>query len=84
MDITPGNLIDQLSIVNIKIYMLEDAKRDKSASDTEIAEATRKTNSLNSQRNALIEAIDEAFNAAACGKKVKSTGQNTKQYGKGQ
>ena len=82
MKITPGNLIDQLSICNIKIWMLEDVKRD-SKSDKEIAEATRKTNLLNVQRNELITAIDEAFNDASEGIKVKILGQNLKSYGSG-
>lgn len=80
MEISPGNLIDQLSIINIKIFMLENVKRDVSKSDSEIAEATRKTNTLNSQRNALILSIDEAFNKIASGEKVTISGQNTKIY----
>jgi len=74
MEITIGNLIDQLTIVNLKIWMLEDIKRD-SEDDAEIAEACRKTNSLNPQRNQLIAAIDEKIDG-------KSSGLNTKIYGK--
>lgn len=59
MEITPGNLIDQLSIINIRIWMLEDIKRNLNASDKEIADATRKVNKLNVERNMLIEAIDK-------------------------
>lgn len=59
MEITPGNLIDQLSIINIRIWMLEDIKRNTNASDKEIADATRKVNKLNVERNMLIEAIDK-------------------------
>lgn len=59
MEITPGNLIDQLSIINIRIWMLEDIKRNLKASDKEIADATRRVNKLNVERNMLIEAIDK-------------------------
>jgi hypothetical protein len=80
MKITPGNLCDQLTIVNIKIFMLEDIKRN-STSDKEIADSTRKTNTLNVLRNELISSIDEAFNDASEGIKVKILGQNLKSYG---
>ena len=78
---TIGAMIDELSIVNIKIYMHEDKKRDLDASDREIATATRATNKLNSQRNYLIDEIDIAMNEIAEGKKQKLFGSN-KSYGK--
>ena len=59
---TIGNLIDQLSVVNIRIWMAEDIKRDPDASDTKIADATRITNKANSYRNNLIQEIDEKIN----------------------
>lgn len=74
MEITAGNLIDQLTIVNLKIWMLEDVKRD-SDDDTEIANACRKTNHLNVQRNELIAALDKKLEG-------KASGLNTKIYGK--
>lgn len=80
MEVTIGNLIDRLSIVNIKIYMLEDIKRSP-ATDHAIAEATRKTNVLNSERNALIDAIDQALNKLAEGETQVLFGSN-KKYGK--
>lgn len=61
MEVTIGNLIDRLSICNIRIWMAEDIKRDKWASDKEIADATRITNIANVERNKLIQAIDEAL-----------------------
>lgn len=61
MDITIGNLIDQLSIENVRIWMAEDLKRKEGATDTEIANATRLTNVANVKRNKLIQAIDEAL-----------------------
>ncbi len=53
-----GSLVDKLSIVNIKIYMAEDKKREPGATDKEIADATRLTNKLNASRNQLIAEID--------------------------
>ena len=44
-----GNLIDKLSVVNIRIWMAEDRKRDKNATDKQIADATKVTNVANSQ-----------------------------------
>lgn len=84
MATTIGNLIDQLSIVNLRIWMLEDVKRD-STEDKEIADATRKTNILNQQRTDLIQEIDEFILGLLDGTKhMKLYGQgSTKLYGKG-
>lgn len=78
---TIGALIDKLSIVNLKIYMLEDIKRDSKASDFDVAEATRKTNTLNTQRCSLVDEIDTAMNEIAKGKQQKLFGAH-KMYGK--
>ena len=80
MKVTIGNMIDQLSICNIKIYILENTKRNKRADDKIIADATRKTNVLNVQRNNLIDEIDKSLNKLAKGKKQKLFGSN-KMYG---
>lgn len=74
MNVTIGEMVDRLSIVNIKIFMLENVKRIKDTSDTEIAEATRKTNILNVQRNSLISEIDKLFG--------NDNPNNMKMYGK--
>lgn len=75
MKITIGNLVDQLSIINIRIWMSEDVKRKSDATDKQVADACRITNIANKQRNELIEAIDKYFG--------KETGQgSTKMYGK--
>lgn len=71
-----GNLIDRLTICNIRIWMAEDIKRKKGATDKEIADATRVTNVANSERNELIQAIDEAL-----GQKHFNQGSG-KMYGK--
>lgn len=83
MKVTIGNLIDQLSIVNIKIWMAEDIKRDPKATDADIAKATRTTNIANQQRNDLIQAIDEEMNSIAQGHQQKLYKQGeSKMYGK--
>ena len=79
---TVGNLIDKLSIVNIRIWMLEDIKRN-SNNDKEIADATRKTNVLNQQRTDLIQEIDELVLGLVNGTKTMKSYQqgSTKLYG---
>jgi methyl-accepting chemotaxis protein len=81
---TIGSLIDKLTIVNIRIWMAEDIKRDKSASDKKIADATKLTNIANTQRNDLIQEIDESINKMIQSGKIQKTyGQgDTKLYGK--
>ena len=80
---TFGNLIDKLTIVNLKIWNQEDLKRDPKATDKQIADATRKTNVLNVQRNDLIQELDEMLIAASQGKvSFKNYKQgDTKSYG---
>ena len=81
---TIGNLIDKLSIVNIRIWMLEDVKRT-SKSDKVVADATRKTNILNQQRVDIIQEIDELVLGLSNGSrdmKLYKQG-DTKMYGKG-
>ena len=81
---TIGNLIDKLTIANIRIWMAEDIKRDLNASDKQIADATRITNVVNSYRTDLIQEIDETINEmVATGKQQKLYKQgSTKMYGK--
>jgi len=83
MKISIANLIDSLSIVNIKIWMAEDIKRNPNATDKEIADATKITNVANQQRNDLIQEIDESLNCIAKGEVQKLYKQgSTKIYGK--
>lgn len=81
---TVGNLIDKLTIANIRIWMAEDIKRDKLATDKQIADATRITNVVNNLRTDLIQEIDEALNEmVSTGKLQKLYKQGTtKMYGK--
>lgn len=81
MEITIGNLCDKLSILNIKIFFLENQKRDNEATNEQIAEATRRTNVLNSERSLVIDEIDLAINRIAKGHKQQLFGTN-KMYGK--
>jgi len=80
---TVGNLIDKLTVTNLKIWHLEDLKRD-SSDDKLVANATRKTNTLNQLRNDLIQEIDETINKMIVSREpVKLYGQgSTKVYGK--
>jgi uncharacterized protein YpiB (UPF0302 family) len=83
MKTTVGNLIDQLTITNVRIWMAEDIKRNPNATDKEIADATRITNVANQQRNDLIQEIDESINTIGRGELQKLYKQgSTKLYGK--
>lgn len=79
---TIGSLIDKLSIVNIKIWMAEDIKRDPSATDKQLANATRITNAANSQRNDFVREIDELINHLITSGEVQKLYKmsNTKMY----
>ena len=84
MKITIGNLIDQLTIANIRIWMAEDVKRDSASTDTQVATAARITNTTNSLRNLLIQEIDEGLNEIAKGEQQKLFKQgSTKLYKRG-
>lgn len=74
---TIGNLIDKLTITNIRIWMAEDIKRGKNATDKQIAAATKITNVTNSYRTDLIQEIDEYIN------EMISTGKIQKLYKQG-
>jgi hypothetical protein len=81
---TIGNLIDKLTIVNIRIWMAEDIKREPNASDKQIANATRITNIANSQRSDLIQEIDEKINDLISSGEVQKLYKqgSVKMYGK--
>lgn len=59
---TIGSLIDKLTICNIRLWALEDLRRDKSLTDKKRLEAADKVSIVNSQRNQLIDEIDELIN----------------------
>jgi hypothetical protein len=74
---TIGNLIDKLSVVNIRIWMAEDIKRNPLATDKQIVNATKLTNVCNKQRNDIIQEIDEMINF------LINTNSTQKLYGQG-
>lgn len=74
---TVANLIDKLTIVNIRIWMAEDIKRNTDSTDNDIAKACKTTNIANSQRNDLIQEIDEKINI------MIKTGELQKLYSQG-
>jgi len=83
MKISLGNLMDALTIANIRIWMAEDIKRNPDATDKQLADATRVTNSANQHRADLIQAIDEGMNEIASGELQKLYKQgSSKLYGK--
>lgn len=75
MEITTGNLIDQLTIINIRIWMLEDICRDKNADDKLIADAKRKINVCNQMRTEFIQAIDKALGKDSSQADIKMYGK---------
>lgn len=80
---TIGNLIDKLTVVNVRIWMAEDIKRNTISSDIDIAKACKITNVANQQRNDLIQEIDESINDLIINKvpqKLYKQG-STKMYG---
>ena len=84
MSETIGSLIDKLTICNLRLWKIEDIKRDPKASDKVLADATRKSNIVNQQRNDLIQSIDEKINhMVETGELQKLYKQDsTKMYGK--
>ena len=56
---TLGSLIDKLTIANIRLWQLEDMRRDKILPDKERLKAADKVSVVNSQRNCLIDEIDQ-------------------------
>jgi len=70
---TIAELFDKLTIVNLKIFKYEDIKRMPCVPDKDIADATRATNILNTQRGQLKNEINEFF---------KSGTSEVKSYGK--
>lgn len=81
---TVGSLIDKLSVVNIRVWMAEDRKRDTQATDKQLADATRLVNICNQQRNDLIQEIDELVNHLLETKQTQKLYKqgSTKMYGK--
>lgn len=63
---TLGDFIDQLTIANIRLWMLEDNRReycetDQSKSEQDIKDFLRKISQTNKERNALIDKINASL-----------------------
>ena len=78
---TLGSLIDKLTIANIRLWHLEDVRRDRSLTDGERLKAADAISVVNSQRNDLMDEIDEFLYLAAHGK-VKLKTPHVKIYRK--
>lgn len=76
---TLGSLIDKLTIKNIRLWHLEDIRRDKSLPDSERLTAADNVSMVNQQRNDLIDEIDQ-FLADAIAGNVKVTDPKVKIY----
>jgi len=61
---TLGSLIDKLTIANIRLWHLEDDRRDYSKSDEKRLEAADSVSLVNKQRNNLIDEIDQFLERA--------------------
>ncbi len=78
---TLGSLVDKLTIANIRLWHLEDARRDKSLSDKQRLAAADMISVVNGERNDLMDEIDEFIYDAAHGK-VKLKAPKVKIYRK--
>ncbi|WP_321376965.1 DUF4254 domain-containing protein [Trichococcus shcherbakoviae] len=61
---TLGSLVDKLTIANIRLWHLEDKRRNQSLPDDERLNAADAVSVVNSERNALIDEIDRMANNA--------------------
>ena len=61
---TLGSLIDKLAIANIRLWHLEDQRRDKSLSDAGRLAAADAVSVVNRQWNDLIDEVDNFFEEA--------------------
>lgn len=76
---TLGSLVDKLTIKNLRLWHLEDIRRDMTLPDSERLDAADKVSLVNQQRNDLIDEIDE-FLANAIRGGVKITDPKVKIY----
>jgi hypothetical protein len=65
---TLGSLVDKLTIANIRLWHLEDVRRDRSLSDRERLLAADKIALVNQERNDLMDEINEFLYQALRGK----------------
>ena len=55
---TLGSLVDKLTIANVRLWHLEDTRRDRALKDAERLRAADMVSSVNAERNSLIDEID--------------------------
>ena len=65
---TLGSLVDKLTIANIRLWHLEDVRRERSLPDKDRLAAADMISIVNQERNDLIDEIDEFLYQAAHGK----------------
>jgi DNA invertase Pin-like site-specific DNA recombinase len=78
---TLGSLVDKLTIANIRLWHLEDVRRDKTLSSQKRLAAADMVSIVNGERNDLMDEIDEFIYQAAHGK-VKLKAPKVKIYKK--
>jgi len=61
---TLGSLVDKLTIANVRLWHLEDRRRDRSLPDAERLGAADKVSAVNAERNTLIDEIDQLADGA--------------------
>ncbi|MBW1713917.1 MAG: DUF4254 domain-containing protein [Deltaproteobacteria bacterium] len=76
---TLGSLADKLTIANIRLWHLEDKRRNRSLADEERLAAADAVAVVNSQRNALIDELDRFLEEALAGR-VKLSQPKMKLY----
>jgi len=77
---TLGALVDKLSIVNIRLWHLEDIRRDQDLSDKKRLKAADAVSVANSQRNQLIDEVDEYLAKALADPEFHRTFNKLKMY----
>lgn len=65
---TLGSLIDKLTIANVRLWHLEDTRRDRSLTDSARLAAADNVAIVNAQRNRLVDEIDQYLKDAIGGK----------------
>jgi hypothetical protein len=73
---TIGSAIDKLTIANIRLWHLEDRRRDRSLTDSEWLEAADQVSEVNSERNQLIEEIGRLLHQAVVAGKAAVVTKN--------
>ncbi len=76
---TLGSLVDKLTIANVRLWHLEERRRDRNLVDADRLAAADAVAVVNRQRNDLIDEIDEFLSAAQDGR-VKLARPRMKMY----